>query len=45
MRLPGGLIGEACLSMGGQLIDDGPRQACPSEGGGHVRAYSPAPLG
>jgi hypothetical protein len=26
MRLPGGLIGGPCLSMRGQLIDDGPRQ-------------------
>jgi len=26
MHLPGGLIGEPCLSMGGQLMDDGPGQ-------------------
>ena len=26
MRLPGGLIGEPCLSMGGQPMDDGPCQ-------------------
>jgi len=43
MARPGFFIGKLPPLVRGQSLDQRSGQACPSEGGGHVHAYSPGP--